>query len=618
MASARKTEARKRDFDGRCLQIALFCATLLTLLALAMPAAAQWSRDTPEGAGSATVTRSETPSVAEKYMAVTANPLASTAARDILRAGGSAADAAIAAQLVLGLVEPQSSGLGGGALALHWDAARGALQTYDGRETAPAAATPDRFLKDGKPIPFPHAVRSGLSVGVPGTVRLLETLHRRHGRLPWAVLFAPAIKLARDGFPVSPRLASLLSADKPETFSAAARAYFFDGQLVSRPSGSLLQNPAYAETLARIADGGADAFYNGAIAASVVAAVTGAAPMAGDLTMRDLASYSVKERPAVCVLYRGYRVCGMGPPSSGGIAIGQALMMLDGLALGTGPRAAMSPGAVHLMAEALKLAFADRNRYVADTDFVELPEGLLDADYIARRRAMIDRFQAKANPPAGVPPGRRRAGYGLDATIEASGTSHISIVDREGNAISMTTTIEAGFGSGIWAAGFLLNNELTDFSFRSVDAKGRAIANAVAAGKRPRSSMSPTLVFDAGGKLSIVLGSPGGSRIIPYVLKTLVALIDWKLDPQAAVALRNFASPAAALEIEAPRMPASRLLARAHESFDIVRLGVGLQPLGQSVVLKEMTSGLSVVVRAPAGGWLGGADPRREGLAIGD
>ncbi|MEZ5849606.1 MAG: gamma-glutamyltransferase family protein [Hyphomicrobiaceae bacterium] len=618
MACDRSGAVRKDPVGRGWWTLAAFLVVVVMVLGRAPAAVAQWSRDTPEAAGGAQAARPDGPVFAKTFMVVTANPLASGVARDILRAGGSAADAAIAAQLVLGLVEPQSSGLGGGALALHWDASRKALRTYDGREAAPASARPDRFLKDGKPMPFARAVRSGLSVGVPGTVRFLETLHRRHGRLPWPDLFAPAIKMAREGFAVSPRLAHLLANDRPETFSPQARAYFFDPQSGGRPAGFRLENPDYARTLERIAAGGADAFYTGPIADAVVAAVARATPIPGDVSLGDLAAYVVKERAAVCVPYRTTRVCGMGPPSSGGIAIGQALMMLDGFSLGAGPRAALSPGALHLMAEALKLAFADRNRYVADTDFVDMPDGLLDPGYIGRRRARIDRFRPARHPPAGIPPGRRRVDFGVDATFEASGTSHISIVDRDGNAVSMTTTIEAGFGSGIWAGGFLLNNELTDFSFRPVDGSGRAIANAVGAGKRPRSSMSPTLVFDRDGRLSIIAGSPGGSRIIPYVLKALVGLIDWKLDPQAAVSLRNFSSPSAALELEAVRAPVADLLAHARESFEVVRLSIGLRPLGQSVVFKEMTSGLGVIMRQDAGGWMGGADPRREGLALGD
>ena len=376
-------------------------------------------------------------------------------------------DAAIAVQLVLNLVEPQSSGLGGGAFLVHFDAAAKRVQTYDGREVAPATAKPDRFLANGRPMPFREAVLSGLSVGVPGTPALLELAHKRHGRLPWARLFEPAIRLAVEGFPVSSRLSTLLREYSAGSFAPDARRYFFDATGTAWPAGHRLANPQFADTLRTIAQQGAGAFYSGAIAEAVVRAVGEAPGRKGDLALSDLASYRAVERPPVCIGYRGRRVCGMGPPSSGGIALAQALMLLEPFDLGQGRRAAMGAPALHLIAEAEKLAYADRDRYVADSDFVLLPAGLLDPDYIRRApgagRSLFGNGQERM--PARLP-ARRDRRSGEDATVEAAGTSHISIVDAEGNAVAMTTTIEAGFGSRLWAAGFLLNNEMTDFSFR--------------------------------------------------------------------------------------------------------------------------------------------------------
>jgi gamma-glutamyltranspeptidase / glutathione hydrolase len=565
---------------------------------------------------------------AAKQMVVAANPLAADAGLAMLRAGGSAADAAIATQLVLNLVEPQSSGLGGGTFLLYWQAGSAAPVAYDGRETAPAAARPDRFLVDGKPMPFGTAVASGLSVGVPGTPRLLEDVHKRHGRLPWAKLFEPALKLAEDGFPVSLRLNLLLELMGSERFSPGARAYFFGADGRPHPVGYLLKNPAFADTLKALRAGGADAFYKGPVAAAMVDAVAKAeivpGAAAGDLTLEDLARYKVVVRGPLCVTYRRHKICGMGPPSSGGMAVAATLKLLEPFDLGKGPQAALNPRAMHLMVEAEKLAFADRDRYLADPDFVAPPAGLLDADYLGRRRALINETSAMPKPPAGVPDKRARL-YGVDATRESVGTSHVSIVDAGGNALSMTTTIEAGFGSRLMAGGFLLNNELTDFSFRFQDAQGLPVANAIAPGKRPRSSMAPTLVFDEAGKLKAVLGSPGGSRIILYVVKALVALIDWELDAQAATALVNFGSRDEAVEFEldhpmnawptqqnpwispapgAPPPPVSPFAQR-------------LAPFGHRFAPDIMNSGLHIVM-VQGRRLTGGADPRREGVARGD
>lgn len=588
-----------------CLAVA--CAAVLWLGFPWEPRSGAVAQDFRAGASpeGATGWFARPPAVAETQMVVAANPLAAEAGREVLRAGGSAADAAIAVQLVLNLVEPQSSGIGGGAFALHWAAGSGELKTYDGREAAPAAAKPDRFLADGVPRPFDDAVYSGLSVGVPGAMRLLETLHKQHGRLSWARLFAPAIRLATEGFRVSPRLHGLLRAYGAEAFSPAARSYFFDATGSPRPAGHLLKNPEFAATLRLIAENGADAFYTGALAQPIVDAVRTAPNHHGDLTLADLAAYKVKERPPVCVTYRAVKICGMGPPSSGGLAVGQTLKILERYDLGKSPAAAMNGRALHLIAEAEKLAFADRNHYIADPDVVPAPAGMLNSAYLDARRALINPAAAMARAVPGSPPQTSAAAYGADATREEPGTSHISIVDRDRNIVSMTTTIESGFGSRLWAAGFLLNNELTDFSFRPVDAAGRPVANAVGPGKRPRSSMAPTIVFDAEGRPRAVLGSPGGSRIILYVVKALVALIDWRLDAQEATALMNFGSRGGPFEVEIdqPRAIWHALLMKSY---------------GHPVRADLLTSGTHVIVLGKDGRLEGGADPRREGEALGD
>ena len=548
--------------------------------------------------------RTPPPAMAKSYMIAAANPLAVEVGLEMLRAGGSAADAAVAVQLVLNLVEPQSSGIGGGAFALHWQAAGALLETYDGRETAPAAARPDRFLASGEPLALPRAISSGASVGVPGTLRLLEALHRAHGRLSWARLFAPAIRLADQGFPVSARLNMLLQWQGAHSFSPRARSHYFDAAGRARSVGYLLKNPELAATLRVIAEGGADAFYQGPVAQAIVEAVR-EAPDGGDLTLADLAAYQVKQRAPVCVAYRGYRVCGMGPPSSGGLAVGQILKLVEPFDLGRGPADTLDARAVHLLAEAQKLAFADRNRWVGDPDFVSVPPGLLDAGYLGTRRALIDPTAAMGKVSAGTPPKVGLRMPGTDATKEQDGTTHFSIVDHDGNVVSMSSTIEAAFGSRLWAAGFLLNNELTDFAFRPVDGAGRLLANAVGPGKRPRSSMAPTIVFDERGKPWAALGSPGGSRIIAYVVKTLVGLIDWKLDAQAAVSLMNFGSRGGPFEIEIDHRSA-------------VWKALKLRPLGHRIKADFQNSGAHAIVVRGDGRLEGGADPRREGVARGE
>jgi gamma-glutamyltranspeptidase/glutathione hydrolase len=544
------------------------------------------------------------PALAKRQMIAAAHPLAVDAGLELLAAGGSAADAAIGVQLVLNLVEPQSSGIGGGAFALHWDAAAGQLKSYDGRETAPAAARPDRFLVGKTPMPFGDAIFGGASVGVPGTVRLLEALHKRHGRLPWAQVLAPAIRLADEGFPVSPRLHLLLRWYGSHSFAPRARDYFFDRGGSARPIGSVLKSPELAATLRAIADRGAGAFYEGAIAQAIVEAVRNAPNHQGDVTLEDLAGYRVKEREPLCFEYRRNRICGMGPPSSGALAVGQILKLVEPFDLGRGPSEALNARALHLITEAQRLAFADRDRYVGDPDFVTVPPTLLDAAYLGGRRGLIDPAAAMEKASPGTPPQIGSLAPGVDDTVEQNGTTHFCIVDRDGNIVSMTSTIESGFGSRQWAAGFLLNNELTDFALSPVDRAGRPLANAVGPAKRPRSSMAPTIVFDAEGKPWAVLGSPGGSRIILYVAKTLVALIDWKLDAQAAAALMNFGSRGRQFEIEIDHSSA-------------LWHALSMRPFGHRIAADYLASGTHVIVRRPDQHLEGGADPRREGVARG-
>ena len=442
-------------------------------------------------------------------------------------------------------------------------------------------------------------------MGVPGTMRALEALHKRHGRLPWAALFAPAIALAEQGFRVSPRLHLLLSWYGAASFAPQSRRYFFDQTGSARPAGYLLRNPEFAATLRAISERGAGALYQGAIAQAIVAAVGGAPNPPGDITLADLAGYSVKERDPLCFSYRRNRVCSMGPPSSGGIAIAQILKLVEAFDLGQTSADALNARAMHIIAEAEKLAFADRDRYVGDPEFVQVPIGLLDAGYLAGRRALIDPQATMARPSPGTPPQLGLLLPGADETIEQDGTSHISIVDGAGNVVSMTTTIEAAFGSRLWAAGFLLNNEMTDFAFRPQDRTGRPLANAVGPGKRPRSSMAPTIVFDEQGRPWAVLGSPGGSHIILYVVKTLVGLIDWKLDAQQAASLMNFGSRGGPFEIEIDQSAA-------------LWHALKMKPYGHQISANLLNSGTHVIVLRKDGWLEGGADPRREGVARGD
>src|SRR5262245_43093129 len=416
----------------------VLCALLGALAVFATPTFSLEPKAAPEGAtgwyGQGVVT-------AKRQMVVTANPYATEAGLEVLRQGGSAADAAVAVQLVLNLVEPQSSGLGGGAFLLHWDAEQQRLQALDGRETAPAAADPGQFLQAGRPRPFEEAVFGGLSVGVPGTLRVLERVHKEHGRLPWADVLSPAIRLASDGFRVSSRLHLLLGWYGAANFAPSARHYFFDATDSARPAGYLLKNPQLATTLKAIAEGGAPAFYGGPVAEAIVAAVKGAPNHQGSMTLADLAGYRALERDPVCVTYRTYRVCGMPPPSSGGLAIAQILKLIEPFEVGKGPVDAMNAAALHRIAEAEKLAFADRDHYIADPAFVSPPLGLLDAAYLEDRRGLINAQTAMPRPRPGTPQKQSWRGLGEDATVEAVGTSHFTIVDQAGNVVAMTSTI---------------------------------------------------------------------------------------------------------------------------------------------------------------------------------
>lgn len=573
-------------------------AVIAAVLALGLPLAAR--AQTPASPEAASTRAEKTLVTASRAVVATANPVASQVGADILSAGGSAADAAIAIQLALTLVEPQSSGLGGGAFALYWVGAKKKLTSYDARETAPGGATPEMFLDgEGKPIPFADGVLGGRAVGVPGTPRLIEALHKKHGRLPWARLFDPAIRLAEQGFAMSPRLVALLGQEKALRADPVAAAYFYQPDGSPKPVGTILRNPDLAATLKTLQKHGAGAFYRGDIADSILARVS-QPPRPSSMTAEDLAAYRVKERPVVCGPYRRFEVCGMGPPSSGGVAVVQMLGLLerfDMKASGAGTLAS-----VHLFTQAHRLAFADRGRYLADPDFVPQPvAGLLDRGYLSRRSALIDPARDMGTAQPGEP-ARQTAALADDASPELPSTSHLIVVDRWGDAISMTTTIEDGFGARRMVRGFLLNNEMTDFSFLPAQG-GQPVANRVEAGKRPRSSMSPTMVFAPGAKLTMLVGSPGGSQIIGYVAQTLVSLIDWQLDPQAAVAAGHYGNPNGPTQLE--------------RGTEAEKLADGLKAMGhQDVRVIEMTSGLSAVVRAgPA--WQAGVDPRREGRAIG-
>ncbi len=541
---------------------------------------------------------------AKNFMVAAANPLAAEAGRDVIAKGGNAIDALIAVQTVLGLVEPQSSGLGGGSFLVYFDAAANKLTTFDGRETAPMEATPKLFLDArGQPLKFMDAVVGGRSVGTPGTVRLLSEVHKRYGKSDWASLFERAEKLAADGFQVSPRIASLIAAegDRLKKYDGP-RGYFYDASGAPLKAGTVLKNPAYAETLKAIAAGGADAFYEGPIAEAIVKTVREAPGNPGVLSLADLANYRVKEREPVCATYRALDICGMGAPSSGAVAIGQMLGLIENFdikALG-----AQNVESWRIVGDAQRLAFADRERYLADPDFQPLPiNGLLKKDYLGKRASLLDGTKALGadQVKAGEPEWDHALLFGRDAAIEMPSTSHFVIVDREGNVVSMTTTIESGFGSRLMTNGFLLNNELTDFSFKTHDGN-LPVANRVEPGKRPRSSMAPTIVMKDGKPL-LAIGSPGGSQIIGYVAQALIAYIDWDMPVEQIVAQPHFINRFGPYEIEA---------GTGAEKF-----AEPLKALGYEVKPGEMNSGLHAI-EITASGLVGSADPRREGVAVGE
>lgn len=549
----------------------------------------------------------------ERFAVAAANPLATEAGYQILKAGGSALDAAVAVQMVLTLVEPQSSGIGGGAFLLHWDGEN--VSALDGRETAPAAVGENLFLKaDGKPMDFQEAVVGGRSVGVPGTVKMLEQAHKHYGKLPWRDLLQPAIRLAEDGFQISPRLHGLLASDPSLRDNPPAAAFYYQPDGTPWPVGHRLQNPALAALLKNIADNGSDAFYRGANAQALVRQVT-EHHNAGSMTLSDLEVYKPRQRDALCNLWqKRYQVCGFPPPSSGHITQMQILGILEQLS----PLPALDQGVpstefLHRYTEAARLAYADRAKYLADPDFVPVPgrtwNSMLAPKYLKQRAELIKaRSMGTAKPGE---PGEMPIAFASQSTQPEYGTSHISIVDAEGNALAMTTTIEQAFGSRLLndggtglPGGYLLNNELTDFSFEPRDAQGRPVANRVEPNKRPRSSMSPTLVFDAAGdQLLASVGSPGGAAIIHFTAKTLLGMYGWGLDAQRAIDLPNFGSFNGPTLLEAGRFPAATVEA--------------LKERGHEVNETEMTSGLQAIQRTDTG-WFGGADPRREGVVMGD
>jgi len=539
----------------------------------------------------------------DRQMVSSADPSASRAGMEMLAAGGSATDALIAMSMVLTLTEPQSSGIGGGGFLLHYDQSAKTLKTYDGRELSPSGATPGQFLgADGRPLEFWDAVVGGVSVGVPGLLRMLEMAHKRHGKLPWDRLFDPAIRLCEKGFYPTPRLNKLLGYSERLRSSPTTRAYFYDEKGEALSPIRLKKNPELAAVFRAVAQGGADAFYTGPIAERLVQAARTAFRRPSSMTLEDLANYRAIERASVCAPYRSWNVCGMGPPTSGGVAIHQILGVMSHFDV-----AAWAPGSTeltHLFAEASRLAYADRARYLADPDVIDVPVGgLIDHDYLADRAKLVSMEKTMGTASAGQP--RSGANYASDRSWEFPSTTHLVAVDARGNVANMTASIEQGFGAHIMVDGYLLNNELTDFSFEP-ERDGVPVANACGPNKRPRSSMSPTLVFDEAGAFFMAIGSPGGSRIIEYVAKTLVYVLDLKLNVQEAIASPHIVNRNGVTELELDPEHVEKT----------GRLAKGLRELGHEVVIRQQNSGLHGVVQTPYG-LEGGADPRREGLALG-
>ncbi|MBU2896605.1 gamma-glutamyltransferase [Vibrio hepatarius] len=535
------------------------------------------------------------------WMVTAANPLATQAGADIIKQGGNAIDAMITTQLMLGLVEPQSSGIGGGAFLVYWDAKKKKLTTYDGRETAPLAATPQLFQdENGKPLKFYDAVVGGRSVGTPGVVKLMWETHQKYGKLKWEQLFEPVIKVALDGFSISPRLATLIAKDaKRLSRFSETRAYFFNPDGSAKKHGAVLKNPAYAETLATIAKKGADAFYKGKIAADIVNTVKSAQGNPGVLAKEDFETYKVKQRQPVCSSYQSYEVCGMGPPASGALTVNQILTMSEEFDLkGWGPNNAKS---WQVIADASLLAFADRGMYMADEDFVPMPtQGLVDTEYLKKRAQLITPGKALERASAGSPPWNYARQQSPDESIELPSTSHFNIVDKDGNVVSMTASVENAFGSRLMTNGFILNNELTDFSF-STHSDGNPIANRLEPGKRPRSSMAPTIIME-NGKPYMAIGSPGGSRIIGYVAQAIIAHTQWGMDIQQAINQPHILNRFGTLDIE--------------QGTSAEKMQSDLERMGFDVNVGDLNSGLHAILINPHQ-LEGAADPRREGTAIG-
>ncbi|MBZ9613616.1 gamma-glutamyltransferase [Rheinheimera maricola] len=570
-----------------------------TMLVCALTSAALFAQQETREPEAATGMYQQQLVTGTNYMVSAAHPMATQAGLNMLAKGGSAVDAAIATQLMLGLVEPQSSGIGGGAFMLHWQAKQQQLSSFDGREMAPAAADANLFRVDGTTLAWRDAYVGGKSVGVPGVIAMLAEAHRQYGKLPWADLFSDTIKASEQGFIVSSRTARQLAMgwNKGVSQFHESRQYFFPADQ-SVAEGSVLKNPAYAATLKAIASSGPDAFYRGELAQAISKRVQTAPVNPGSLTVADMAAYKAVQREPLCMPYRLYKVCGMAPPSSGGVAVLQVLGILQQFDLSK-----LAPDSVqttHLLAQAAKLAFADRERYLADPAFVPVPTaGMLAPDYLAQRAALIDVKTAGAPAQAGIPDGAPAL---ISApSPELPNTSHFSIVDSDGNAVSMTTSIENVFGSGLMVGGFLLNNQLTDFSL-APQQNGHLVANRVEGGKRPRSSMAPMMVFDADNNLVLVIGSPGGSRIINYVAQSIIAVLDWQLDVQQALNLPRITHRNDYLALEQ-----GTLLAQQQPE---------LEAMGYKVQLQDLNSGLHAIMLTKEG-LQGAADPRREGSAAG-
>lgn len=534
------------------------------------------------------------------YMVSSANPYASEAGERILAKGGSVIDAAIAVQMVLTLVEPESSGIGGGAFALYWDNKNKQLSSYDGREKAPLKVDATLFQEKGNNMNWWEALAGGRAVGTPGVVAMMEKVHKRYGKLPWSDLFVDAIRLSEQGFEISPNLASSVQKKVNPAlgrYDAAWHYFFPNGEPIK--AGTIKKNPKLAMTFKRLALLGANGFYKGQIAIDIVNTVQGAKDNAGLMTLKDLAQYEAIERPPVCANYKGYKICGMGPPTSGGMTVIQILKLLESQNLAQ--YKPLSVEAVHLYTQATKLAYADRAKYMADADFVAVPvEGLIDPEYLAKRALLVNANKDMGKATAGTPPNANQ-NWKTSTSPEQPSTTHFSIVDQEGNGFSMTSSIEMAFGSTLMVHGFLLNNQLTDFSF-SDEKEGEKIANRVQAGKRPRSSMSPFMVFDKNDNLILLIGSPGGSRIINYVAKTLLGVLEWKMDIQTAINLPHYVNRNGSTELE--------------KNTRVMTLKKLLEEKGHTVTVKNLNSGLHGIM-VTKDGLQGGADPRRVGQVVG-